>query len=97
MVYREGDTHGRYEFKREHQAKLVPTTECHGLEVLENVNTSDGRANRDDFLSLDLWPNFNAMVTKLHESYIGSHEEKFCSSATRVRSRFFGLVHRTRL
>ena len=70
MVYRKGDTHGRYEFKSGHQTKLVPTSECFGLEVSETVNTSDGRANRDDFLPEDLWPNFNEMVTKLQECYV---------------------------
>ena len=43
-----------------------------GQEVLETVNTSDGRANHDDFLLEDLWPNFNAMVTTFQESYVGS-------------------------
>ena len=70
MVYRNGDTHGRYEFKRGHQTKLVPTSECFGLEVSETVNISYGRDNRDDFLPEDLWPNFNAMVTKLQECYV---------------------------
>ena len=37
--------------------------------------TSAFGANRDSVLPEDLWPNFNAMVTKLQERYIGSHEE----------------------
>ena len=71
----EGDTNRKYEFKRVRQTKLIPTSECYGLEVLESVNTSVSRTSRDDVLPEDLWPNFNAMVTKLQERYIGSHEE----------------------
>ena len=69
---REGEDYGKYEFKREHQTKLVPH-----LEVLETVNTSDEKCNYDDFPPEDLWPNFNAMVTKLQENYVGSPGEKF--------------------
>ena len=64
-------------FKREHQTKLVPASECYGLEVPETVNTSDGKCNSDDFPPEDLWPNFNAMVTKLQEKYFGAPGEKF--------------------
>ena len=71
----EGDTNRKYEFKRVRQTKLIPTSECYGLEVLESVNTSVSRTSRDDVLPEDLWPNFNATVTKLQERYIGSHEE----------------------
>ena len=60
-------------FKCDTCGKYIPTSECYGFEVLEN--TSALRANRDDVLPEDLWPNFNAMVTKLQERYIGSHEE----------------------
>ena len=74
---REGEDYGKYEFKREHQTKLVPTSECCGLEVLGNVNTSDGKCNYDDFPPEDPWPNFNAMATKLQENFVGSPGEKF--------------------
>ena len=74
---RKGNTYGKYEFKRGDQTKLVPTCECYGLEVVETVNTSDGRANQDHCLPEDVWPNFNAMVTKLQESYVGSLGETF--------------------
>ena len=74
---RKGENYGKYEFKRGHQTKLVPTSECYGLEVLEAVNASDGKCNQDDFLPEDFWPNFNAMVTKLQENCLGSVGEKF--------------------
>ena len=45
-----GENYRKYEFKRRHQTKLVPTSECYGLEVLEAVNTSDGWSKQDDFL-----------------------------------------------
>ena len=64
-------------FKREHPTKLVPASECYGLEVPETVNTSDGKCNSDDFPPEDLWHNFNAMVTKLQEKYFGAPGEKF--------------------
>ena len=32
-------SYGKYEFKDEKQAKLVPTAECHGLDALETVKT----------------------------------------------------------
>ena len=47
------------------------------MEVPETVNTSDGKCNSDDFPLEDLWPNFNAMVTKLQEKYFGAPGEKF--------------------
>ena len=56
--------------------KLVPTDECYGLDVLETVKTSTGETARDDELPEDLWPNLNAMVTRLQQLYIGNHEEK---------------------
>ena len=68
-------SYGKYEFKDEKQAKLVPTAECYGLDALETVNTSTGETARDDELSEDLWLNLNAMVTRLQQLYIGSHEE----------------------
>ena len=43
---------------------------------LETVNTNTGETARDDDLPEDLWPNLNAMVTRLQQLYIGSHEEK---------------------
>ena len=64
----------KYEFKDETQMKLAPTAECYGLDALETVNT--GETARDDELPEDLWPNLNAMVTRLQQLYIGSHEEK---------------------
>ena len=69
-------SYGKYEFKDEKQAKLVPTAECYGLDALETVNTSTGETARDDELPEDLWPNLNAMVTRLQQLYIGNHEEK---------------------
>ena len=42
------DPYGKYEFKRAQQTKLIPTSECCGLEVLETANTNALRANRDD-------------------------------------------------
>ena len=56
--------------KDEKPTKLVPTAECYGLDALETVKTSYGE------LPEDLWPNLNAMVTRLQQLYIGSHEEK---------------------
>ena len=44
---------------------------------LETFNTSDGKYNYDDFPLEDLWPNVNAVVTKLQENYVGSLGEKF--------------------
>ena len=32
-------SYGKYEFKDEKQAKLVPTAECYGLDALETVKT----------------------------------------------------------
>ena len=60
------DTSSRENIKQNSSRHL----ECFGLEVSETVNISDGRANRDDFLPEDLWPNFNEMVTKLQECYV---------------------------
>ena len=68
--------YGKYEFKDEKQTKLAPTAECYGLDALETVNTSTGETARDDELPEDLWPNLNAMVTRLQQLYIGNHEEK---------------------
>ena len=72
---REKCSYGKYEFKDEKQTKLVPTAECYGLDALETVKTSIGETARDDELPEDLWPNLNAMVTRL-QLYIGSYEEK---------------------
>ena len=69
-------SYGKYEFKDEKQTKLVPTTECYGLDALETVKTSTGETSRNDDLPEDLWPNLNAMVTRLEQLYIGSQEEK---------------------
>ena len=69
-------SYGKYEFKDEKQAKLVPTAECYGLDALETVKTSTGETARNDELPEDLWPNLSAMVTRLQQLYIGSHEEK---------------------
>ena len=41
-----------------------------------NVSTSNGETARDDERPEDLWPNLNAMVTRLQLLYIGNHEEK---------------------
>ena len=67
---------GKYEFKDEKQTKLAPTAECYGLDALETVNTSTGETARHDELPEDLWPNLNAMVTRLQQLSIGNHEEK---------------------
>ena len=69
-------TYGKYEFKDEKQAKLVPTAECYGLDALETVKTSTVETSRNDELPEDLWPNLSAMVTRLQQLYIGSNEEK---------------------
>ena len=58
-------SYGKYEFKDEKQAKLVPTAECYGLDALETVNTSIVETARDDELPEDLRPNLSAMVTRL--------------------------------
>ena len=50
--------------------------ECYGLDALETVKTSTGETARNDELPEDLWPNLSAMVTRLQQLYIGSHEEK---------------------
>ena len=73
---REKCSYGKYEFKDEKQTKLVPTAECYGLDALEPVKTSTGETAWDDELPEDLWPNLNAMVTRLQQLKIGSHEEK---------------------
>ena len=41
------------------------------------VKTSTGETARDDELPEELWPNLSAMVTRLQQLYIGSHEENF--------------------
>ena len=69
-------SYGKYEFKDEKQAKLVPTAECYGLDAMENVKTSTVETARNDELPENLWPNLSAMVTRLQQLYIGSHEEK---------------------
>ena len=56
--------------------KLAPTAECYGLDALETVNTSTGETAGDDELPEDLWPNLNAMMTRLQQLYFGNHEEK---------------------
>ena len=56
--------------KDEKQAKLVPTAECYGLDALETVKTSTGETTRDDELPADLWPNLNAMVTRLQQLHL---------------------------
>ena len=40
------------------------------------MKTSTGETARDDELPEDLWPNLNAMVTRLQQLYIGNHDEK---------------------
>ena len=65
--------YGKYEFTDE---KLVPTAECYGLEALETVKTSTGETSRNDESPENLWPNLSAMVTRLQQLYIGSHEGK---------------------
>ena len=67
--------YGKYEFKDEKQVKLVPTAECYGLDSLETVKTSTGETSRNGESPEDLWPNLSAMVTRLQQLYIGSHEE----------------------
>ena len=42
----------------------------------KTVKTSTGETARDDELPEDLWPNLNAMVTRLQQLYNGNHEEK---------------------
>ena len=69
-------SYGKYIFKDEKQAKLVLTAECYGLDALETVKTSTVETDRNDELPEDLWPNLSAMVTRLQQLYIGSHEEK---------------------
>ena len=81
-------SYGKYEFKDEKQAKLVPTAECYGLDALDTVKTSTGETARDDELPEDLWPNLSAMVTRLQQLYIGSHEEKLSAREHGFRSRF---------
>ena len=73
---REKCSYGKYEFKDEKQINLAPTAECYGLDALETVNTSTGETARDDELPEDLWPNLNAMVTRLQQLYIGNYEGK---------------------
>ena len=74
--HREKCSYGKYEFKDEKKPKLALTAECYGLDALDTVNTSTGETARDDELPEDLWPNLSAMVTRLQQLYIGSHEEK---------------------
>ena len=66
----------KYEFKDEKQIKLVPIADCYVLDALETVKTSTVETARNDELLEDLWPNLNAMVTRLQQLYIGNHEEK---------------------
>ena len=68
--------YGKYEFKDEKQVKLVPTAECYGLDALETLKTSTGETYQNDESPEDLWPNLSALVTRLQQLYIGSHEEK---------------------
>ena len=67
---------GKYEFKDEKQSKLAPTAERYGLDALETVKLSTAETARDDELPEDLWPNLNAMVTRLQQLYTASYEEK---------------------
>ena len=83
-------SYGKYEFKDEKQAKLVPTAECYGLDALETVKTSTVETSRNDEVPEDLWPNLSAMVTRLQQLYIGSHEEKLSAREHGFRSRFLG-------
>ena len=46
------------------------------MDSLETVNTSTGETARDDELPEDLWPNLNALVTRLQQLYVGNHEEE---------------------
>ena len=72
-------SYGKYEFKDEKQAKLVPTAKCYGLYALETVKTSTVETSWNDELPEDLWPNLSAMVARLQQLSIGSHEEKLCA------------------
>ena len=69
-------SYGKYEFKDEKQAKLVPTAKCYGLDALETEKTSTVETSRDDEIPEDLWPILSAMLTKLQQLKIGSREEK---------------------
>ena len=60
-------SYGKYEFKDEKQAKLVPTAECYGLDALETVKTSTVETSWKDEIPEDLWPNLSAMVTRLQQ------------------------------
>ena len=62
--------------RNEKLTELAPTAKCYGLDALVTVSTSTGETARDEELPEDLWPNLNAMVTRLQQLYIGSHEEK---------------------
>ena len=68
-----GSTSSRTRNKRSLCQRLSVT---YGLDALETVKTSTGETARDDELPEALWPNLNAMVTRLQQLYIGSHEEK---------------------
>ena len=68
----EKSSYGKYEFKDEKQAKLVPAVEFHGLDSLETVKTSTGETARNDELLEDLWPNLSAMVTRLQQLFFGN-------------------------
>ena len=69
---RVGVTNSRTRNKR----SFVPTAECYCLDALETVKPSTFETSRDDELLEELWPNLSAMVTRLQQLYIGSHEEK---------------------
>ena len=86
-------SYGKYEFKDQKQAKLVPTAECYGVDALETVKTSTVETSRNDELPEDLWPNLSAMVTRLQQLYIGSHEGK-CLLVNMALIAISGLVLR---
>ena len=88
-------SYGKYEFKDEKRMKLVPTAECYGLDPLHTVNTSTGETAREDELPEDLWPNLNAIVTRLQQLHIGNHEEKLTAREHGFDSDFWAPSDRT--
>ena len=78
-THHEKCSYGKYEFKDEKQATLVPTAECYGLDALDRVKTSTVETSRNDELPEDLWPNLSAMVTRLqqYEEKLSAREHGF--------------------
>ena len=73
---RMGSTNSRTRNKRSLCRRLSVTVWM----LWKTVKTSTVETSRNDELPEDLWPNLSAMVMRLQQLYIGSHEEKLSAS-----------------